>query len=73
MDSLYLLSGIVSPNIRRKGAVDVEKTNQTQDPRHPIYEQSAAISGLKSIKKKKTLSYFDKRYIISIVNVSFIR
>lgn len=70
MDSLYLLSGIVSPNIRRKGAVDVDRT---QDPRHPIYEQSAAISGLKSIKKTKTLSFFDKRYIISIVNVSFIR
>ena len=48
--SLYILSGISPPDIRREVASRKERTVQVADPRHPLYGQFPACSWLKSRK-----------------------
>ena len=49
-NSLYLLSGIAPPDIRRGVASRRQRLVQDTDPRHPLHNQSPARSRLKSRK-----------------------
>ena len=50
LHKLYLLAGIAPPPIRREVSADVERTKQTKDPRHPLFNHQAPASRLKSRK-----------------------
>ena len=47
-DSLYILSGIAPPDIRRSAASSRERKRQTTDGRHPLFGQVPANKRLKS-------------------------
>ena len=49
-DSLYILSGIAPPEIRRRAASSRERQRQVTDERHPMYGHEPAKSRLKSRK-----------------------
>ena len=49
-DSLYILSGIAPPNIRRTVVGRKERTSQVVDQRHPLYNQTPACDRLRSRK-----------------------
>ncbi|KAF0693294.1 Uncharacterized protein FWK35_00028046, partial [Aphis craccivora] len=47
---LYLLAGIALPEIRRRVTIDIEKTKQIKDERHPMFGHEIANTRLKSRK-----------------------
>ena len=50
VSSLYVLSGIAPPDIRRSVASSVERLRQSQDSRHPCYDIQPSQKRLKSRK-----------------------
>ena len=50
VDSLYILSGIAPPEIRRNAASSKERHRQTIDERHPLFNHRPAVKRLKSRK-----------------------
>ena len=50
IDSLYVLSGIAPPGIRRSVASSSERLRQSQDSRHPCYDVQPSQKRLKSRK-----------------------
>ena len=50
LDSVHILVGIASPHIRRPVACRMERTRQTTDARHQLFNHQPAASRLKSRK-----------------------
>ena len=47
LDSVHILAGIAPPHIRRTVACRIERTRQTTDARHQLFDQQPAASRLK--------------------------
>ena len=48
VEDLYLIAGIAPPDIRREVCVRVERTKQTKDERHSLFDHTPAPAHLKS-------------------------